>query len=74
MPAGKLLKGLERILHLYQSRIFKGCNSRVLIDHCIGSTSLQRLHRIFISIKVLAFQRKEHLAALQCTGIGGHSV
>ena len=72
VPSGKFLQGLERVLHLDQTRIIRITGRAFCINDRISSTCFQGLECILIAVKILTLQGKEHLSALDCAAVCSH--
>ena len=72
VPSGKFLQGLERVIHLDQTRIIRPTCRAFCINDRISSTCFQCLECILIAVKILTLQGKEHLSALDCAAVCCH--
>ena len=72
MPAGKSLESHQSVRYGNDPWISGSGSLRALVDDSIGSSGLQCLERIRITVEILALEGKEHLSALDCAAVGSH--
>ena len=69
--AGQGLKSLECVRHRNNSLVARCGGRRIRIHDSILRTLLKSFESIFITIKILSFEAKEHLASRYSPAIGG---